>query len=486
MKAYLKEKTGLFRVIYAIILIGYILSHLPFLAADADISIASGSRGAWTDEGLNTCQIRNFVNHGHFDLLDCDNLLKTPFFSLFLYPFFKLFGISMVGARLITVLFCVALLLLFFLRKTTLGIGLVFVITTMMLFPIHQYSHLCLAEMYSSMLIIASALVYSFYKAEHRFLPLLFSFLILFVAVLFKIQFGYVLFVPVLIAILNYLRARTIAARNQLIVASSILMNIVFLMALFWYMPFKEAWRQIAKQQSGVFSLHDITVDLIWQNLQLTFLAREYLIFTICFILSLFAAAQLIMKKQYPKEYRALLLISLLWFVVELHKLGMVYLPMRYLISLYVSMGFFMSVVIGYYISLATFADKSKAVLCLLLLFLCNAYFYKQAFFSRNYAVQKMNSYFQEVAGENDIVIGAWAPSCTWQTKSFSYPIWADFLGKRDIVKYYHPDFIVTEDDEKDSGFAYQKNGIDIASICDSLTQIKVALWNLNVYKVKK
>ena len=73
-------------------------------------------RGSWTDEGLNTCQIRNFVNHGHFNLLDCDNFLKTPLFSFFLFPFFKFIGISLLKARLITTLFCTIILLLGFLH----------------------------------------------------------------------------------------------------------------------------------------------------------------------------------------------------------------------------------------------------------------------------------------------------------------------------------------------------------------------------------
>ena len=110
MKGFFNEKIGLYGLLYSILLIALILSHLPFLEADADLNISSGSRGAWTDEGLNTCQIRNFINHGHFNLLDSDNFLKTPLFSIFLFPFFKLFGISMYVARLITVLFCAYLL----------------------------------------------------------------------------------------------------------------------------------------------------------------------------------------------------------------------------------------------------------------------------------------------------------------------------------------------------------------------------------------
>ncbi len=486
MMSYFKNKKGLLGSLYAIILIGYIISQLPFLNADADLIMATGSRGSWTDEGLNTCQIRNFVNHGHFNLLDSDNFLKTPFFSLFLFPFFKLFGISMLRARLITVLFCATLLLMFFIRKITLFIGVVFVVTTMMLFPIHQYSHLCLAEMYSSILIVVSALVYSFYFRENRYLPLVLLFALLSLSVLFKIQFIYVLAIPLLIKMADYILDRSIANRNQLIAACIILICVVFGIVFILYMPFKEAWLQIAKQQSGTFSLETITVDLIWENLKLNFLSKRYLMFTVFFVFSFFIAIKHIVSKQHPKEYLTLLMVSVSWIIVELHKLGFTYLPIRYLISFYLSMGFLMSVVMGYYLSQAKFLHRSIAISCLLAMFLMNSYFYKQAFFSRSYTVQKMNSYFQKLTSEKDVVIGPWAPSFTWETKCFSYPIWANFLGDRDIIKYYRPDFIVSEYNQKDSGFAYKKNDINLDDLCDSLTQAKVAFWKVNVYLVKK
>jgi len=358
--------------------------------------------------------------------------------------------------------------------------------TTMMLFPIHQYSHLCLAEMYSSMLIVISALVYSFYRTENRYLPLVLLFALLFFSVLFKIQFVYVLAIPLLVKMAGYSLNRSVANRNQLIAASISLICIVVGIVFIWYMPFKEAWLQIAKQQSGTFSLETITVDLILRNLRLNFLSKRHLMFTVVFILSFFAAINYVVKKQYPKEYLTLLIVSFSWFIVELHKLGLTYLPIRYLISFYLSMGFFISVVMGYYLSQAKFMHRSIAISCLLALFLLNSYFYKQAFFSRSYTVQKMNSYFQKLTSEKDVVIGPWAPSFTWETKCFSYPIWANFLGERNIVKYYCPDFIVSEYNQEDSGFAYKKNDINLDDYCDSLTQVKVALWNLNVYMVKK
>ncbi|MEY3200414.1 MAG: hypothetical protein RJA13_2372, partial [Bacteroidota bacterium] len=67
-----------------------------------------------------------------------------------------------------------------------------------------------------------------------------------------------------------------------------------------------------------------------------------------------------------------------------------------------------------------------------------------------------------------------------------SYPIWTDFLAKREILKYYNPDFIVGEVGEEDSGYAYKSNDICLDKIGDSLRSAKIALWNVILYKVRK
>ena len=450
------------------------------------MSIATGSRGAWTDEGLNTSQVRNYVNHNYFNLLDSDNLLKTPLFSLFLYPFFKLFGISMLGSRVITLLFCATLLFSFFYKKSTLFIGLVFVSTTMMFLPIHQYSHLCLAEMFSSMLIVISLLFYSFSNIEKKRFQIILFFLLLFMAVLFKIQFIYVLMIPLLAIALDYFRNKSLENRKHLFLAGFSLMILVAGILFVWLIPFSREWIQIAKQQSGSFSFDEITIDLIWANLRVNFLSKRFVLFTLFFIFSFFLAIKNLINKQYKVEYFTLLVGSFFWFFVELHKLGYTYLPMRYLISFYLSMGFFSSVVTGYSLSQLKINYKVISIVSIFTLLSFNCYLYQQAFTSRKYMVKEMNSYFKKVTTKKDVVIGPWAATFTWESKCLSYPIWTDFLAKREILKYYNPDFIVGEVGEEDSGYAYKSNDICLDKIGDSLRSAKIALWNVILYKVRK
>ena len=475
-----------FVVIYILILIGFILSQLPFLSADADLSIACGSRGAWTDEGLSTCQIRNYINHGHFNIMDSDNFIKTPLLSLLLYPFFKLLGISMVHARLVTVLFCSALLLVFLIRRMTLFIGLSFILTTMMFYSIFQYSHLCLAEMYSSMLIVTSAIVYSFYRPEKKNLSLFLLYIILILAVLFKIQFAYVLGIPILVTIINYIFERSPENRNQIIMACAGLGVIMVATTFFVYLPLQEEWGLVANQQSGAFSIKSITAGLILENVRYVFMSKKLFVFTGFFILAIFAAVYQLVKKQLPKEYLRLLCVSSSWFLGELHKLGMDYLPERYLMSTYVAMGFFIAIIMGYYLSQKKLIPKVVTLTGLVALFLLNSYNYKQAFFSRSYTVQKMNDYFKTITRAGDVAIGSWACTFSWDSKCSSYPIWTKFLGKRDIMNYYHPDFIVCEDTQEDSDLAYKINNVNLNEVGDLLLSDKVVLWNIEIYKVKK
>jgi hypothetical protein len=86
----LEHKLGKYYSFVVVALVA--LLHLPFIHADPDSEVSTRSRGAWTDEGLNTVQIRNYVNHGYLSMDECDNLIKTPLFGFGLVPFYKVLG----------------------------------------------------------------------------------------------------------------------------------------------------------------------------------------------------------------------------------------------------------------------------------------------------------------------------------------------------------------------------------------------------------
>ena len=124
-----------------------VLMHLPFITADPDSQVSLISRGAWTDEGLNTVQVRNFVNHGYLSMDECDNLIKTPYFGFVLVPFYSLLGTHIWVGRLL-ILGCILVVIFLFLRrKETRLFGTALAIVGLLQFHIFQFSHYSLAEM---------------------------------------------------------------------------------------------------------------------------------------------------------------------------------------------------------------------------------------------------------------------------------------------------------------------------------------------------
>jgi hypothetical protein len=114
-----------------------------------------------------------------------------------------------------------------------------------------------------------------------------------------------------------------------------------------------------------------------------------------------------------------------------------------------------------------------------------NLYFVKVSVSERTYAVKSLNSYIASITKEGDVLIGPWAPALTWEVRAHAYPIWAGFLGERDVLKYYKPDFIISEPNEEDSDGAYRKNDILLENISDEVFKEHIAEWDVIVYKVK-
>jgi hypothetical protein len=87
---------------------------------------------------------------------------------------------------------------------------------------------------------------------------------------------------------------------------------------------------------------------------------------------------------------------------------------------------------------------------------------------------------------KNDVIIGPWASTLSWGTNCVSYPVWQAYVGNKDLLKYYKPNFIISEPLQEDSDSAYFKSKIYLENIGDSLKQAKIALWKINIYRLKK
>ena len=87
-----------------LILFLLLLCHIPFLGADPDTLVDIDTRGAWSDEGLYSSQIRNLVNHHTFNIKENTTFIRGPLLNIIQLPFFYFFGSKLIVCRLITLI----------------------------------------------------------------------------------------------------------------------------------------------------------------------------------------------------------------------------------------------------------------------------------------------------------------------------------------------------------------------------------------------
>jgi hypothetical protein len=491
MKTNNKDKFTLWRML----LIGFFfllfLIHFPFFNADADISIASGSRGAWTDEGLYSAPIRNFIVQRTNSFFENNSISKTPYFiitplfSIYLFPFFKFFGISLFNARITILLTCILLFLLTFLKKNSIATGIVFGISTLTFFPVFQYSHLCLAEIISTSLIVFAIFFYGT-NTEPSKKSLNYFFVILILSVLFKFQFIYILAIPIIFSFVEFVSSKSSSSYRTVLFSVFFFLFWCVCLYFIWFLPFKFFWVESFKASSGRISLANLSIEIVINNISMCFASRNYLLFTILFLISLVTAFIQIVNGKVSEVQKRLTFLSFIWFLIEFHKFGLVYLPIRYLISLFVSMGLFSSIVISSFFSHFNWPIKSLFIFSIVLCFVFNIFTINKAFSKRCFEIYKTNVFLSQETRKNDVIIGPWASTLSWGTNCVSYPVWQAYVGNKDLLKYYKPNFIISEPLQEDSDSAYFKSKIYLENIGDSLKQAKIALWKINIYRLKK
>jgi len=178
------------------------------------------------------------------------------------------------------------------------------------------------------------------------------------------------------------------------------------------------------------------------------------------------------------------------WFMVELHKLTLLYLPTRYLISFYFAMGMVMSVVLLELFRLkgrSWYLVTAKVMIALVLMsfVIRNASSYYETYKRRTFVIKELDNYFARFDFGEKPVMGTWAPSLTWKSRALTYPVWMNFMNDKDIINKYSPAVIIAEHDEEDSNQAYSLQGIDLNSLADSVKTVQVNAWTLKIYWIK-
>jgi hypothetical protein len=479
--------------VFFLILLGILfISHLPFITADPDRNMSVG-RGPFTDEGLNTIQVRNWVNNGGLSLTECDNLLKTPMLGFPLALTYNIFGTSHVVSRLHVLLLVFLGLLWIGLDRKTSRMMIIFLLSTALLYPVFQSSHFSMGEMLSvaSVLLAIHFLARSFdpeFSQRSHDKHAVLSGVFLSLSYFIKIQFIYLIaLLPVVLFIHwfngNYFVRKMVPRQGFAITSTLLFFLLLYLLA--WYIPNKEAYDYMMVHQSGEFVLSKKMWEYIHFNLDYHFI-KGWIQWFCYFFLILLVAGFFILNKTPSKRYPVLFFSSLAWFFLELHKLTMAYLPTRYQVSLFVSMGLLISVVSHELLTVSfkrgRMLVRTAAVAIISIIVFINIYNYTDTLQHRTYSISETNEYLARSLGPDDIVLGAWAPSLTWSSKSRALPVWNNFLNYEDPVNTFKPGVIIAEIDEQDSEQAWSGQGINLREIADSSRTVRIGQWDLVIY----
>lgn len=478
--------------ILPLLLLALLLLHIPFLEADPDSNI-SFSRGPFTDEGLNSIQLRNLIDHGYLDLDECDNLLKTPAFNAVLALPYLIFGTDLITGRATVMLVALVLVWLFSQIRGLRIVAGIFILVGMTQYYVFQFTHFALAEIISSLLILLSIGLYFSGRisvlAKSRGYMLVLSAIVLSLAYYMKIQFIYIVVLPFVALMLEMLLTWSKGQRGLVFRALAIGILIPLLLYFMaWYLPNASTYNYMMEHQSGTFGISSGTFTILRFNIEQFFLQGPSLVLSLLFPATVIVGS-VILRIGPSERLRILFPAALAWNLLEFHKLLMVYLPTRYQLSLIVSMAFTVSLVLAeLFENRRSFSRPAAriaatfAVLVILLTFAFNMIRYSDSHQYRTYRIREVNDYLAVHAEKSDVIIGAWAPTVTWKCNARAFPVWDGFLNYKDPINNFRPRAVISEPDEEDSNQAYADQGIDLYARSDSVRSFRIGLWKVSVF----
>ena len=445
----------------------FIIVQVPFLEADPDVYLTDYSRDAYSDEGLNTSQVANYINTGEWGIDECDNLIKSPVFNAWLLPAYWIGGVSILSGR-VGILLSILIVSVFVFKKfkgqrTTFAVALLIVISNYYLF---QYSRFTMAESLISMTFMLFIFSIEKFKSESiGWRQVLIVSTIFWLCIGGKIQFAY-LIVPFAVGVLSL----CFKPFNLKLLMRFISVNAVFLVIyiLLWYLPNDTVFIHVMEHQTGGRFLsgegmwktaYDQAVEFLFstRNISLT-------------LLSVIGIGIILIKLIFKKGVSLLDWIALSWLAIEMHKFFIAYVPPRYLVSTLFAMALFGG------IQLVWLLKRSKSLGWSLVgvFVVIGVYNVSTQLSRRTYQAKVINqSLIEKGIGQGDVVAGPWAPILAKNTRAKVIPVWLDYFNDENLISEFNPSLIITELDESDSGGAYKERGLDLtqwARNCDTVS----------------
>ena len=481
--------------ILVIILICFGLAHIPFLEADPDTMVSLHTRGAWTDEGLHTAQLRDYINHGKLDLYNSNSFVISPVFNLLLFPFFLIFGTDILVARLVSILFTLAVVLLLASEKKYILPTALYAMLVLSQYHFFQFTHYAMIETFAINFILLALFALIRLGKEGRvkekyFWVVVASFLI-FLAYGTKIQFAYIAVVP---PVAFFLFALSEPAKDKrpvrfrfFVVSSLSTLAFALIYLLVWYLPHSAFYNHILTYEtsfrfadtiSGMLTVYRFNFrHLIW--------VPELKVLLIIAAISLLILIFAIFRKPGNRALSLPLIFAFVWLLAEQHKIAMVYLPTRYFLSYIAASGLLAALALSHVAGGIVFRRNLVFILAATAMLWQATDNYK-AYQRRTYDIKAVSNYLQNYDFGDQPVLGVWAYTLAAGTKAQTIGVRYNYLNYHDPIKSYKPRLVITEFNEAESGNAYSNQGIDLHAISDSVRTFKVWRYDLELYWINQ
>ena len=482
------KKNYIYFILFLIVLI-----HLPFLNSDPDIAVDKITRGAFTDEGLYTSQIKNFINSGIFNLYENKGaLIFAPFFNLMIFPFLLVFGKKLIVTRLFVLLFSLFSIYIFSKNKTNKVFVPIILILALLEFHVFQFSHYGISEIVCTNFIFLSMYFFQKYyesdftKAKYIAISSLFIFL----AYSTKIQYYYAIALLPLnctfFVIISIIKNKKANLKQLTPLAYSVAFSFVFFI-LFFLIFVLPNFELVNKAFYNIYESRFPTTylglkNVVSFNLKNVLWRNDLKLYLAHFAIIVFLAFFYYFKHRTKNKFIVPIAFSAIWILIELQKLTLSYLPTRYLLGLIFAIGIFVS---SFYAEIY-YKFKKARVFILIIIFILGIYNLQniyQAIDRRTFNIDNANNYLSNYNLKNQVILGDWAPSLTWKSNAISIPYENDL---KNPLKSFSPRIIITESDQEDCCQAYKLKKINLDSISDSSRTFRIWIKDVKLYWIKK
>ena len=456
--------------------------HLPFFGADPDINIST-SMGPFTDEGLYSANIRNYISQNTFDFEKSDVPVKAPLFSVLFYFPFLLFGSKLIVAR-VSVAAISFLILISTLRTLNIKpLGALLIIPSILLqYHLFHFTHYALSEILAVMLTFFSLVLFGKKINEKKFRAAgVLSSLIIFIVLLLKFNFVYLIPLIPLLSLFLWITTKEKKFKSTFVAST---LSLLFLSALYFFffiLPHKELFFNVLKSQS---QNKFVSISQLPGNI---YLLVKYFFSGVLLPVSISFTVALILlfpfkEKIKTKDRAALIPALLIWLILESHKLSMSYLPTRYFIPLIFAMMIFSAIVFS-----TAFANGGKtlraAIILLSAAFLTtNIFFYVKSYNRREYKLLSLSKKISRLHLENETALGNWSSSITWNSAIRTLPFIPDGFSDSLILQKEKPRFIALWNNRAEIEAFEKINNINLLNISDSIWHEKIGRFEVGIF----